>query len=54
MGGGTEEGDEFLLAESAVGIGVKFGMPLGGSFAGDSIPLDGFELGCEFFQIQGA
>ena len=54
VGGGTEEGDELLLVESTVGIGVKFGVPLGRCFARDTIPLDAFELACEFFEIQGS
>ena len=52
VGSGTEEGDEFLLAESAIGIGIKFGMPFRGSFAGDAVPLDAFESGFEFLLVE--
>ena len=54
VGGGAKESDEFLLAESAIGIGIKLGVPLRRSLAGDPEPLDAFEFSREFLLIESA
>ena len=54
MGGGAKKSHEFLFAKAAIGVGVGHRVPFGGGFAGNPIPLNAYELGFEFRQIQRA